>query len=626
MKKAVDAFLVKQGIDLENEKYLNLVEYLSPNFGYLLLYAKFLLLHKISLSRIMELNKMITDNKQILSNNKLNPIKYNDFEKLDDDVHEVIRISENKSFTKKFISNKYKHLIDDEVVEKFGELKKHSKKHDKIQSLITSKLKGFTGIIDFKDNLNMLLNTLNDSWDLETYVEKLSNVNDVEIVKVDRGNNFIIAKILSYKASKTIGNSKWCISRSASYFNGYTSDLNVQYFIYDFNYNKNTKYSIIGATISRSGNLYSSADYNNSYVLLSDLNKYIKYLKPISENDIRKYIKNGTKVKQEYLKYFNISKNDVLKINPLYYETNKDRINKYFNGEIPLKQINFDKMNTDVYYDFIQKVDFATLVKILKIRIIHSEKVLEYLIKDDLLLNALKVDPTIKENIRTGNNKIFLKNITKYHNYLNYRPCLDKVYNENILTFINDNNIDFYFNDTYLYKEIPQIWLDLYKKYKTKLTLYIYPDNLRNYTKLDYTGLQVEISSHIGYLSEFIQFFRDMEEVGNNTLVVYRIENRHRYNDDDINAYVKKYLSNKYGYHNLPNGSLIEYLSNTSDDIKLTSSDKYIIQNSAVLTNSKKADLLFKYNVKRIMVDRYNDKKINQMLKKRHAKLVKVGK
>jgi hypothetical protein len=80
------------------------------------------------------------------------------FEKLYDDIQEVVVDNENRKFTKKFVSNKYNHILNKEVYDLFGIIRtEFNMSYEEVQSAITSKLASYKSAEQFAQALNKLV-------------------------------------------------------------------------------------------------------------------------------------------------------------------------------------------------------------------------------------------------------------------------------------------------------------------------------------------------------------------------------------------------------------------------------------------------------------------------------------
>tara|TARA_R110000772_G_scaffold20466_5_gene56880 strand:- start:36659 stop:38194 length:1536 start_codon:yes stop_codon:yes gene_type:complete len=106
----------------------------------------------------------------------------------------------------------------------------------------------------------------------------ISTSNPGKIVYKD--GKTIIVKINTFSASFLLGSRHWCISRTPSYWDNYIDNENVQYFIYQTEYNSSDKESMVGATIRPYNNIVKASHFRNDNSCPSEyVKKYSKYLK-----------------------------------------------------------------------------------------------------------------------------------------------------------------------------------------------------------------------------------------------------------------------------------------------------------------------------------------------------------
>lgn len=227
--------------------------------------------------------------------------RYFFLEELEDVLKEVIIENEKDNFVKKFISNKYKHLVDSKTRELFFELKKIGEElgwdlHSKIQSLLISKLIIFKDSNELNSALETIIEQIKGGWTVDVLSEKVNNLG-VDIVYSD--DRFVIVDTNeNQKVIKELGSPKWCIVYSDNHFKSYTKFPNKQYIIFDTYLDRTDDKSLIGVTIGYSkdelGKYNTGHDRADSYIsekYLKDLD-IRKYLKRMDQEEIKKNIDN----------------------------------------------------------------------------------------------------------------------------------------------------------------------------------------------------------------------------------------------------------------------------------------------------------------------------------------------
>lgn len=170
------------------------------------------------------------------------------FEKIDDEMHKLIREHKIKKFAESIVSSKYKHLYNKESYKLFQELYDLSIDTKTLQEMIGKKLAAVETKKMFNDNIKKLINSLNE-FDIES-VKIKANTCDAKIISEE--NEILILEIEKFDQSKKLGSASWCISRDKSYFEQYTEKGGKQYFVYDFNQDSKSIKSLIGITLTKS--------------------------------------------------------------------------------------------------------------------------------------------------------------------------------------------------------------------------------------------------------------------------------------------------------------------------------------------------------------------------------------
>lgn len=98
--------------------------------------------------------------------------------------------------------------------------------------------------------------------------EKIESLNDddVNIILDDPEGGFIIAEILSYNGSCSIGSKNWCIAQEKGSWDQYHSDGQRSYYIYDFN-SEDDNLSMISVTLTTENEYDAAHDkYDNNII------------------------------------------------------------------------------------------------------------------------------------------------------------------------------------------------------------------------------------------------------------------------------------------------------------------------------------------------------------------------
>lgn len=214
------------------------------------------------------INTFVT-NENILKANSYNVIEelkhIKDFETIDDKMNECVLNHKIKKYANSIISNKYKHLYDDESYLIIKGLYELNIEKSILQDMIGKKLSAFHNTEALNAGLNKLLNSFS-SFTLDKYVEKANNEN---VPIVYNKNSILVLEIKDFEKSNLLGSNSWCISRSSHYFSSYTKDGNRQYFIYNFNKSIKDINSMIGLTLEKDGS-YNTAHLKNDDHKITD--------------------------------------------------------------------------------------------------------------------------------------------------------------------------------------------------------------------------------------------------------------------------------------------------------------------------------------------------------------------
>lgn len=198
---------------------------------------------------------------QILNNYKfdiVDMLKKKSLEHFDDEIHRVKKKHEVNSLASSIISLKYKHLYTDKIYSQIEELYDMKVTKSELQDNIGRKMASFTASSALSNALKKYIHSLND-FNMDAMVEKVERYNTEIVVKND---TLLSVKINDFEGSNKLGTDSWCISRSETHFDSYVGRENLQFFIYDFSQESNTKESMLGITLKNDGT-YSAAHYKN---------------------------------------------------------------------------------------------------------------------------------------------------------------------------------------------------------------------------------------------------------------------------------------------------------------------------------------------------------------------------
>lgn len=252
------------------------------------------------------------DNQDILKIEKFDFLNqnYTSFENLDDNMNETIREHQFKKFAFSIVSNKYKHLYNDETMEILKELHDMGITSTTLQDLVGKKIAAYKNASDFNAALNKMFDVFN-KFSMNYIVEQ---ADECQAIIVSKEDNLLIVKINNFEQSQALGSNSWCLSRESHYYNSYTSDNAKQYFIYDFNKNSKNKDSMIGLTLSSSG-LINNSHYKNDDACGYEYMDRLKDLQlKIVKNTLHDYPEIDSTLKNRLV----TEENNLTKIRPSY--------------------------------------------------------------------------------------------------------------------------------------------------------------------------------------------------------------------------------------------------------------------------------------------------------------------
>jgi len=243
--------------------------------------------------------------KQVIENNKEDIYKL--FNSKAEFVFDKLQKIEKKHIVQqtanRMLSKKYIHLLTDESLLLIEKLIDEKIPYSAIQDNVGKKIAAFNEPKDFSSALQSYINSINE-FDFESKINKVNNFN-AEIISTK--NNTLIIKIDNFLQSSELGSYSWCISRSKSMFDSY-SLINNQYFIYDFNQDSSSPYSMIGITIKKDGSHRASHLKNDNAISEGDIFDLKKH---ILINDSKNY-----QFSQNIINKFSLESNSKKTIRP----------------------------------------------------------------------------------------------------------------------------------------------------------------------------------------------------------------------------------------------------------------------------------------------------------------------
>lgn len=205
------------------------------------------------------------------------------FERIDDIIHHTVDNHQLKKYAHSIASNKYRELYNDASYMVIKELMDIGIPEKDLQDHIGKKIAAYKTPEEFNEALTKYLNTYNH-FTPQQILHKASMAGSACVLNED---DLIVLRIKSFDESNKMGSASWCISRSSHYYNSYTSDKSKQYFIYDFKQESTRRDSMIGVTITHSGE-YQAAHLKDDTMYYQD-EKLNKIIQKIINNDVADY-------------------------------------------------------------------------------------------------------------------------------------------------------------------------------------------------------------------------------------------------------------------------------------------------------------------------------------------------
>ena len=109
------------------------------------------------------------------------------------------------------------------------------------------------------------------SWNKESFMDFLTNVENIKYEKIFDNDNIVLVKVLDYETIKQLGKTtNWCISKNKQYWNNYIENYHgntTQYMVFDFSKLEDDKLSIIGFTTTHNKGITSAHNFVNDNLM-----------------------------------------------------------------------------------------------------------------------------------------------------------------------------------------------------------------------------------------------------------------------------------------------------------------------------------------------------------------------
>lgn len=224
-------------------------------------------------------------NSDVLNRSGFNILDFEAYsvECVDDKMNAIILEHKVNNYARSIISKKYEHLITPETIEQFKTLYESGVSKNGLQEFVGRKLASIKDSDDFLKYIKKVVEHFS-SFNREALFSKLDGLGIKPTYDKD---GIVIFPVDTYNHSKNLGSISWCIVRNQHYYDDYTGNENIQYFLYDFNKKENDNYSMIGFTIKPNGIVKASHLKNDNSFTFADEFKDL-YLEVLN-NDIDRY-------------------------------------------------------------------------------------------------------------------------------------------------------------------------------------------------------------------------------------------------------------------------------------------------------------------------------------------------
>lgn len=229
------------------------------------------------------------------------------FENFNDNVQKTIIKNKANKLKRRIISNKYRHLCNDNTDKLFSEIAQLDFNNEEIQNFIGKKIAAFHTAIELNAALENLIE-LKSNWSPEGLEEKIEKFNLIEGKDYEIESNKynqICLHLKTFKATNSLGSRMWCITREKRMFDMYkTNDINDYKILFDFNKNPADDFSMVAMLTNIQGEIndvYTKSDVALNTTDMLEYKNYIKEnLKPVSIVDSLRRAQNES---DNYIQY-----------------------------------------------------------------------------------------------------------------------------------------------------------------------------------------------------------------------------------------------------------------------------------------------------------------------------------
>jgi len=252
-------------------------------------------------------------NEQILKNMKMDLTAFEEksFEALDDYMNSLIDTYKLNQYANSILSNKNKHLLNDNCLASFKILRNMEVNESQLQDIIGKKMAAIKTSEEFENYLAKVVGQFTGF----NHAALSSKLDRAGITPVYDEGEIVVFPVKEYKDSKSLGSPSWCIVRNESYFDSYTSYNQKQYFLYDFNKTEKENDSLIGFTLTENGDFHTQHLRNDDYLNVN------KQLQDIAD-----------KIMFNHKDEFKLSPEKLKSLDETFMPKNKKQVNKQKQG------------------------------------------------------------------------------------------------------------------------------------------------------------------------------------------------------------------------------------------------------------------------------------------------------
>ncbi len=231
-------------------------------------------------------NKSLMKNNDIILENYFkNDHQLSDFEFFNDHVQKTIIDNKAKKLKKRIISNKYRHLCNNNTHKLFREMAQMEFTKQELQDYVGKKISAFHHAEELNGALMNLidLKSLKDIPSLQTRMHKKDLEEGVDYDLKTLGNKAFV-NIHTPKAAEALGSRMWCITREKRMYDYYKELKYTDYqFVYDFDRSPSEEESMIALLNDASGVPFEIFTKSDTEILKNTKTEHYEFAKELKE-------------------------------------------------------------------------------------------------------------------------------------------------------------------------------------------------------------------------------------------------------------------------------------------------------------------------------------------------------